>query len=115
MQMIWVFIGGFLGTIIRYSVEFSGATFFVNMMGSFFIGLIYALLGTSKRQEHLKFFLIIGILGSLTTVSHWISEIGLDLRWHHYLSLLFQIIIVPIVGILLCSFGYERGRKLKKM
>ena len=70
---------------------------------------------SSKAKEIIRSFLIVGFLGGLTTVSHWISQIGLDLRWHHYLLLTFQILIVPVLGIALCYLGYERGLRLKKM
>ncbi|MCK9257060.1 MAG: CrcB family protein [Sulfurospirillaceae bacterium] len=72
-------IGGFIGSIFRaiavdfsnryYGNEFAFGILFVNIVGSFLIGLLYAYFLNSGSSELLKAFLIVGFLGALTTFS----------------------------------------------
>jgi CrcB protein len=85
-QLLWVGIGGFLGSIARYKLggfvlhrsepwDFPLSTFVVNLLGCFAIGLLAALV------EHHDFFstaarlfLFTGILGGFTTFSAFAYE-----------------------------------------
>ncbi len=81
-----VAIGGSIGASLRY-VFYLGSknylfpnylfinTLIVNIIGSFFIGYIVMLMGNkSLSQEFIKYFFIIGILGSFTTFSTFSLE-----------------------------------------
>lgn len=81
---ILVGLGGFIGAILRYFIagwiqnsfiEFPLGTLTVNVIGSFFIGLIMSL---SEYQglfrAETRIFLTIGILGSFTTLSTFSYE-----------------------------------------
>ncbi len=82
--VILIGIGGFIGTILRYIIggwvqdnfiSFPFGTLAVNILGSFFLGLIMYL---SEYQgifnEEVRVFLTIGILGAFTTLSTFSYE-----------------------------------------
>ena len=71
-----VALGGALGAVARYSVGlllrtppdgFPWATFSVNVLGSFFMGLVFA--WVAARSEATRLFLVVGVLGGFTTFS----------------------------------------------
>ena len=82
--VILIGIGGFIGAILRYIIggwvqdnfiSFPLGTLAVNILGSFFLGLIMYL---SEYQgifnEEVRVFLTIGILGAFTTLSTFSYE-----------------------------------------
>lgn len=79
-QILFIGAGGFAGAIARYLVDgrvihFTGAalpwgTFFINISGSFLVGLLFALLTErAVLPVDLRAPLMIGFLGSYTTFS----------------------------------------------
>jgi len=79
-KLLYVGVGGFIGASLRYlttllSVRVCGESFpygtlAVNVIGCFLIGLIMELsLTVWNISEELKVFLVIGVLGGLTTFS----------------------------------------------
>jgi len=87
MGYLWVALGGALGSVARYAcaglgVRLLGATFpwstlFVNVSGSFAIGLL-ATLATADSKPLVagdaRAFLMIGVLGGFTTFSSFSLE-----------------------------------------
>ena len=68
-------LGAVLGSILRYlvglnltSADFPWATFTVNVVGSFLIGLFLSLPAITNHDER-RVFLITGVLGGFTTFS----------------------------------------------
>ena len=73
MNVFLVFLGGGLGSVLRYLVKvfceknligvFPYSTFSVNILGSFFIGFVCALVfyKTSLISPQLKLFLTVGV------------------------------------------------------
>lgn len=100
---ILVGFGGFLGSIIRgvmskfipfNSSSFSWATFTVNMLGSFLIGLLFYF-----QNENIRAFWAVGFLGGLTTFS------GLALELLKYLEAKqFNLMIVYGISSILIGF-----------
>lgn len=77
---LFVAVGGAIGACLRYFLmnhthvllgkDFPYGTLLVNVVGSFIIGALYAWVNQQMdMQEHVRAFLVVGILGSLTTFS----------------------------------------------
>lgn len=80
MHYLVVFVGGGLGAALRHAVNRAAfalfgpslpiATLFVNVVGSFAMGVVVALfLARSTASQDLKLFLTTGVLGGFTTFS----------------------------------------------
>jgi CrcB protein len=74
-----VALGGFLGSVSRYLISewvyCPMDTFFVNVAGSFLLGLLlYYFEYTGSSSVKLKLFLGIGFLGSFTTFSTFVVQ-----------------------------------------
>lgn len=81
---IWIFIGGGLGSCLRYGIQqslktvstiYPVGTFFANILGCFLIGVFVGTLekwGAFKDPANLLF--VIGFTGGLTTFSSFILE-----------------------------------------
>jgi CrcB protein len=80
MLVIYIFIGGGIGSVLRYfvigsftrnfGINFPYGTLAVNIMGSFLMGvLIEYLTRTLPHSIELRAFLAVGILGGFTTFS----------------------------------------------
>lgn len=72
-------IGGAIGSILRYftvffqqkyyPVDFPLGILIVNIIGSFFIGFLYIYFSSYIVSDNIRFLLITGFLGGLTTFS----------------------------------------------
>jgi len=80
LKVIYVGFGGFIGSILRYSIyilannifgySYPIATLIVNVMGCFLIGLVYQALNIYLvTSENFQLFITIGLLGGFTTFS----------------------------------------------
>ena len=87
MTVLWVALGGALGSVARYALSgiavrwlgagFPYGTLFVNMTGSFTIGLLAALVAADGRPSlgaDARAFLLVGVLGGFTTFSSFSLE-----------------------------------------
>ena len=86
LNFLFVAIGGSIGASLRYlaylffknylvSNYLFLSTLFVNIVGSFLIGYAIMLMETKNLSEDfIKYFLIIGVLGSFTTFSTFSIE-----------------------------------------
>lgn len=113
--------GGFLGAVARFYVgiqivkyfphELPLATLTVNIIGSFFIGILVALFLHITPSDIVKGFLITGFLGALTTYSTFAIESYTLLNssfWYGILN-----IILNVIGtIASASIGYKIIEKL---
>ena len=83
--MFLVACGGAIGAALRHFSanffkfiypNFPLSTLFVNIAGSFFIGLLMSVLNNNEAsQNFIKYFIVIGLLGSFTTFSTFSYEI----------------------------------------
>ena len=87
MTVFWVALGGALGSVARYACSvgavrwlgpsFPWGTLFVNVTGSFTIGLLAALVASDGRPllgADARAFLLVGVLGGFTTFSSFSLE-----------------------------------------
>jgi CrcB protein len=86
MAYLWVALGGALGSVARYACSTAAArwlgagfpygTLFVNVAGSFAIGLLAALASSGRPSLGVdaRAFLLIGVLGAFTTFSSFSFE-----------------------------------------
>lgn len=85
-QFLWVGVGGFLGSIVRYKLggfilhrsepwNFPASTFVVNLLGCFAIGILAALVEHHDLfSTTTRLFLFTGVLGGFTTFSAFAYE-----------------------------------------
>jgi CrcB protein len=87
MAYLWVALGGALGSVARYACSglavrwlgygFPWGTLFVNVSGSFAIGLLAALVTADGRPllgSDARAFVLVGVLGGFTTFSSFSLE-----------------------------------------
>ncbi|RXI28439.1 fluoride efflux transporter CrcB [Aliarcobacter trophiarum] len=112
--------GGAFGSILRFyavlyvqKMEFGSFPFgilFVNIFGSFLIGIFYAYFSTNDVSSILKAFLIAGFLGGLTTFStfaldsYLLFNSSLNFAILNILSNLFGSIFFVLIGFKLTIF-----------
>ena len=88
-EIIYIFIGGGTGSALRYCVQllrherivpyhFPWATFTVNLLGSFLIGLFYALSERFHISAEVRLLLTTGLCGGFTTFSTFSND-GINL------------------------------------
>ena len=119
-NLILVATGGALGAIIRYLLTdiskslFASSiygTIFVNILGSFLIGyFITSNIGSNLSENFIKFFLIIGLLGSFTTFSAFSFEVVELISSKKYISSFTYIFI----SIFICIMSAYLGTLLNK-
>ena len=119
-KILLVAFGGALGAALRYGTHVLFArftdgplplgTWTVNLAGCFLIGLLAPIMGRAGLAEQLRFFLIVGFLGSLTTFSTFTLE-TLDL-WERGLGggALVNAVGSLILGLLFVWLGLQIGR-----
>ncbi len=116
--------GGALGAIIRYLLTNISKSLFVssiygtisvNILGSFLIGyFITSNFGNNLSENFIKFFLIIGLLGSFTTFSAFSYEVVELINSKKYISSftyiftsIFICIMSAYLGTLLNKFWFD--------
>ena len=114
-NLLLVAVGGSIGASTRYFLyltfkNFFSAnnlfinTFIINIIGSFLIGYLIVLLeNKSFSQDFLKYFFIIGILGSFTTFSAFSLE-TVDLLVNKRYLIAFFYVFLSLVLCLLFTF-----------
>jgi len=122
-NFLLVAIGGSIGSSLRY-IFYLGSknllfpnylfinTLIVNIIGSFFIGYIIMLIGNKNlSQDFIKYFFIIGVLGSFTTFSTFSFEsVELLLSKKFLLAFLYM-----LLSLTLCLLFTFLGLNLNKL
>ncbi|MBB1316969.1 fluoride efflux transporter CrcB [Shewanella sp. SR43-4] len=117
-NVILVALGGSIGAVLRYLLSifmiqlfgssFPFGTLLVNLLGSFLMGVVYALGQLSHVSPEIKALVGIGLLGALTTFSTFSNETLLLLQeglWH-------KAILNVLLNVTLCLFMVYVGQQL---
>lgn len=115
-SLVLVGLGGFFGSIGRYlfgqiifrliEPVYPLSTLLVNLLGSFFIGVIYGIIEKGALlSDEWRIFLTVGLLGGFTTFSTFTIESVMLLRDGEYLTMLSYAFLTLIPGLLLCFLG----------
>ena len=113
VQYIFVFLGGGFGAVCRYlataffaarfGAAFPCGTLFVNVSGSFLMGLLIGVLPLLPRgallPENLRFLLAVGFLGGFTTFSSFSMETLTLLQGANALSALWNVLANVAFGV----------------
>lgn len=108
--------GGAVGTLLRYSLSgltyklfngvFPWGTLFVNLAGSFAIGLLWGFFDIENLSSNIRNFIFIGVLGGFTTFSTFALENFSMLRDGQVKLALSNIMASNIIGIALVFAGF---------
>lgn len=111
MAFIIVFLGGGLGAALRHGLNlgigrllgngFPFATFFINVSGSFLMGLIAAWFAfKGDASQHWRLFLTTGILGGYTTFSTFSLDAAFLYERDQFVSMAVYIIGSVVLGLI---------------
>lgn len=115
-EFLTVFVGGGLGSVLRYGVQsllherivaynFPWATFAVNIVGCFLIGMFYGLSASSGMSVQTRVFLTAGLCGGFTTFSTFSND-SIEMMRQGQLGLCLMYILLSVVlGICACWLG----------
>jgi CrcB protein len=91
IPILCVALGGALGSVTRYLTQtmlapllpgFPYGTMLVNVLGSFVVGLLVPIV--DRWGELARPFLVVGVLGGLTTMSSYAAEVSMLLAEKRY-------------------------------
>ncbi|QFU22762.1 fluoride efflux transporter CrcB [Shewanella eurypsychrophilus] len=117
-NILFVALGGSIGAVFRYMISilmvqlfgsaFPFGTLLVNILGSFMMGIIYALGQVSEVSPEIKALVGVGLLGALTTFSTFSNETLLLIQSGAWLKAFFNIAL----NLCLCIFMVYLGQQL---
>ncbi|PAF53876.1 camphor resistance protein CrcB [Helicobacter sp. 13S00482-2] len=125
MNFILVFIGGGIGSLLRYALgRFFSTKFFalgyfpfgtlcVNLLGSFLIGFVGYFVANKLFSDDFRIFFIIGILGGFTTFSSFGLEVFNMLEHKDYLKMILYVLGTNFFGIILVSGGWWLSKTIQ--
>ena len=113
-NLIMVALGGGLGSVIRFGFSqwfrfsaFPLATFLVNIIGSFLIGMVLAIsLRDENFEQNWRLFLATGFCGGFTTFSAFSLEGMALLQEQKFLLYAAYVIVSVILGLAASWLGY---------
>lgn len=115
-SILLVGAGGALGSILRYltslwinrhtDAHFPWATFVVNIIGSFLIGLLFGYLEKQQiANENIKYLFITGFCGGYTTFSTFAIENTGLIQSQHTITAFVYIALSIVTGLAAVWFG----------
>jgi fluoride exporter len=124
ITLIYIGIGGFIGSILRFilsrylnsfTVNFPLGTLCVNVIGSFVLGFIVSSLAAGKEiPSNLRDLLTIGLIGGFTTMSSFAYESFRLTELNEYLLFGLNISLNIILSLAAVYFGKELSLIISK-
>ncbi|HKP94213.1 MAG TPA: fluoride efflux transporter CrcB [Fibrobacteria bacterium] len=124
MQVVWIGIGGALGSVLRFFMQsriqaaypgnFPMGTLCVNLSGSLVIGFLGGWFLSQPVADNLKLFLMVGILGGYTTFSSFALENLILIREGHVKAVLIYLFTSNTLGVGLACGGFLAARALSR-
>ncbi len=114
--LIIVFIGGGIGSILRYliglllgpySVKFPYATLVANIISCIILGVLIGLAFKNNLSNEMKLLLMTGLCGGFSTFSTFSAESYQLFHSENYFALLTYISVSFIVGMISIFFGMK--------
>ena len=121
-KFLIIFLGGGLGSILRYLISISYlknvviynipiAILSVNILGSFIFGLFIGItLSKLVIDPNTKIFITSGVLAAFTTFSTFAWEAVSMIENELYINAFMYCIISVALSVLLCWYGYILGK-----
>lgn len=117
MMLMWIGLGGAIGSIMRYLISqalhgstglFPIATMAVNVIGSIILGALFAMQETSGEvfKQSMWLFLTVGICGGFTTFSTFGLEAYLLWKEKHVVEAMLYMVSSMIVAPASIASGY---------
>lgn len=121
-EIIYIFLGGGAGSVLRYCIQlllherivpyyFPWSTLTVNLIGSFLIGLFYALSERFHLSLEVRLMMTTGLCGGFTTFSTFSND-GINLLKGEFYGTFFLYTLLSIViGLMAVVAGGYIGKQ----
>lgn len=116
-NILFVALGGSIGAVFRYLISifmvqlfgsaFPFGTLLVNILGSFMMGIVYALGQVSEISPEIKALVGVGLLGALTTFSTFSNETLLLIQSGDWIKAFFNIALNLCLCIVMVYLGQQ--------
>lgn len=122
-EIIFIFLGGGTGSALRYCIQllmherivpytFPWATLTVNLFGSFFIGLFYAISERFNLSFEVRLLLTTGLCGGFTTFSTFSNDGISLLKGEFYGTFILYTLVSIGIGLAAVLAGSYLGKHL---
>ncbi|MFY7965154.1 MAG: fluoride efflux transporter CrcB [Chitinophagaceae bacterium] len=112
-NILFVALGGSMGSVFRYltnllfpNKQIPIATFLVNIIGSFLIGLLMGYLVKQSNAQTCQLLLITGFCGGFTTFSAFSWDVVLMLQQQRFATAFGYILCTFFIGVAATLFGF---------
>ena len=116
-NLVLVALFGAIGSVSRFAliqatpkityVNFPIGTILVNLIGSFFIGVVASMFDKHLLSSEVRTFVVFGFLGGFTTFSAFTYEVFNLVKSGNYLNLFVYLFVSIVVSLFLFYFGYK--------
>ncbi len=111
-NILFVAFGGSIGSVLRYltsvvitTKKFPLATFSVNLLGSFLIGVLMGYISKQNNTQTWQLLLVTGFCGGFTTFSAFSWDAILRFQQQRYMTAFIYIVGTIVLGLFFTFFG----------